>query len=102
MNVCAADLPMPDLRRPRILLIFTGSVASVKVPQLFVKLQDFADVLILASSSAGTFFLDKANDYNNEAWCKFKEAGGLQSIVAEEREWEWSRMGDPVFHIELR
>jgi hypothetical protein len=102
MNIHPVDLIASAIRRPRVLLIFTGSVATVKIPQLFVQLQDFADVLILASSFASVFFLEKASDYNNEAWCKFKEAGGLQSIVANEREWEWGRMGDPVFHIELR
>jgi hypothetical protein len=89
-------------RRPRILLIFTGSVASVKVPQLFVQLEAFAEVLLLASSDAATFFLERASDYHPEAWKVFENSGGTSSCICEEREWQWLKVGDPVFHIELR
>lgn len=46
------------MRRPRVLLGVTGSVASIKVPELAAKLQRFADVRVVATPSARHFFTE--------------------------------------------
>ena len=54
---------------PRILLLCSGSVASVKVPELFVRLREDlgAEVRVVASSQAAFHFLRCSEDYNPSA-----------------------------------
>ncbi|CAK4071357.1 unnamed protein product [Aphanomyces euteiches] len=86
--------------RPRILLAASGSVATVKVPELAVKLSAVADVRIVLTKAA-TFFLAKASAYNPDMYEQFQT---LQlEILHDEDEWgAWNSMGDPVLHIQLR
>jgi phosphopantothenoylcysteine decarboxylase len=93
------DLP----RRPRILLCCSGSVATVKVPRIFIELSQFADVKIITSSKAAEFFLNASEQYNPLVWKEWVDAKGPDHLISEETEWtSWKKMGDPVIHIELR
>ena len=65
------DMPPPS-RRPRVLLGFTGSVASIKAVQLVTALRVIADVKVIATAAARHFFqpadlpLDPADIYGDE------------------------------------
>mmetsp|Transcript_1659 Transcript_1659/g.3957 ORF Transcript_1659/g.3957 Transcript_1659/m.3957 type:complete len:244 (-) Transcript_1659:83-814(-) len=108
-------------RRPRILLGATGSVAAVKVPELACTLaRDLnADVCVLLTRG-GENFVSKAETYDSKSWGEFssriekganckqspgateEERGSIVMHKAED-EWKgWSRLGDPVLHIDLR
>jgi len=88
--------------KPRILLCSSGSVATVKVPKLTVKLieRGFEVKIVLTKSSL--YFFDKCETYNGGDWKQFVELNGKDMIYQNEDEWVWSCMGDPVLHIELR
>ena len=51
---------------PKILLLCSGSVATVKVPELFVRLKEEtgADLRIIGSSEAALHFLRCSEKYN--------------------------------------
>ncbi|GFO11771.1 phosphopantothenoylcysteine decarboxylase-like [Plakobranchus ocellatus] len=74
-----------------ILVGCTGSVASIKIPKLvhnLLKLDEKPCVKVVATSHALHFF----NTDDVEA-----------PVLSDKDEWEmWSRIGDPVLHIELR
>lgn len=87
----------------KILLCFSGSVATVKVPQIYLELSKFATVKMIASSNAALFFLKASKEYKPHIWEAFVAAGGEFDIVPESLEWSsWKAIGDPVVHIELR
>ncbi|KAL4095848.1 hypothetical protein PRIC1_009215 [Phytophthora ramorum] len=95
-----------SIRPPRVLLCASGSVATVKVPEIAVHLSHIADVCVVLTNSAD-FFLQRAKDYNAAAWAEFEAAkqleGGRISIVRDEDEWAaWNVVGDSVRHIELK
>ncbi|KAK4052122.1 hypothetical protein OIV83_002416 [Microbotryomycetes sp. JL201] len=83
----------PD-RPLHVLLLATGSVASVKVPLIAHSLRKFkhVDVHIAASSSALHFFSKQE-----------VESDSGVTVWTDEDEWAgWSEIGDPILHIELR
>ncbi|GAA5826317.1 hypothetical protein JCM5353_003790 [Sporobolomyces roseus] len=85
--------PTRDLH---ILLACSGSVASVKVPLIVRELLQFdkVQVQVVASKSALHFF-DKEEIE--------REQQGKVKVWTDEEEWTgWSRIGDPILHIELR
>lgn len=89
---------------PRVLLGASGSVATVKVPEIAVRLSETADVCVVLTKSAD-FFLQRAKDYNAEAWETFhaKATDGSIEVVRDEDEWAaWKVVGDSVRHIELK
>ena len=89
--------------KPRILLCFSGSVATVKVPELFLQLSKVATVKLIASSDAATYFLHASKSYKPEIWDQFLAAGGDKAVIPETLEWSsWKCVGDPVVHIQLR
>lgn len=91
-----------ESKRKRCLIGCSGSVATVKVPELTVLLSELYDVVIVTTKNA-RFFLDKAKDYNPEKWEQFVNIGGLEMILEDKHEWDsWNKIGDPVLHIELR
>lgn len=78
-------------RRPRILLGVSGSVATVKLSVVVKRLLEWADVHIVSSNSARHFFKDA------------DLPPSCLPVLTDEDEWRnWSRVGDPVVHIELR
>ncbi|KAJ2514768.1 hypothetical protein H4217_005570 [Coemansia sp. RSA 1939] len=104
--------PSPELEaanpRPlRVLVGATGSVASIKIPELVrsIVAQGRAqnmriEVAVAASNSALHFFRQEQlpppppGDH---------EAGGGVTLYTDKDEWaQWKKIGDPVLHIELR
>lgn len=89
--------------KKNILLCISGSVATIKVPELVIKLHNSYNVRILCSSSNSLHFLSKSKEYNSEYYELFEQIGGLNLIVTDTEEWDlWNKMGDIVLHIELR
>ncbi|RLN51611.1 hypothetical protein BBJ29_004622 [Phytophthora kernoviae] len=96
-------------RRPRVLLCASGSVATVKVPEIAVRLSETTEVCVVLTKSAD-FFLQRAKDYNATAWKTFDAAiklsenePGYIPVVRDEDEWQaWNVVGDSVRHIELK
>ena len=97
MSAAVADRgALPPLRRPRVLLGLSGSVASVKAEPLVALLADWAEVRVVATSRSLHFF----------------DLSALRAKVAvyvDEDEWRGGRVGavgysrgDPVLHIDLR
>ena len=88
--------------KPRLLIGCSGSVASVKIPDLVSELSDRFDVLVVATKNS-LHFLSKSKEYNPEAWDRFEKVGGNSLVLVDEDEWRsWNKLGDPVVHIELR
>jgi len=77
-----------------ILLCCTGSVATIKVPELLTKLKEYSSfkVKLLVTDHSTHFLPDLAS------------LGVLgDSVLIDQDEWDqWSKRGDPVVHIELR
>ena len=91
-------------RRPRVLLGCSGSVATVKLPEMVVALNKRGcDVRVVLSSEAAIHFFIQSYDYNSTAWREFEAIGGYGLILSDRDEWgDWKRIGDPVLHIDLR
>lgn len=82
--------------RKNILLIVTGSVAAIKLPLLISSLQDGCQnvsIRVVATQHSMHFFdLEQVTQLLPP-----------DSIFTDQQEWSsWSRIGDPVVHIELR
>ena len=86
--------------RPNILLCASGSVAAVKVPELYVNLSQIGTVKIVASKS-GLYFMKRSSSYNCDIWAEFCSRSGLDNVYIDEDEWFWEAMGDTVLHITL-
>lgn len=91
-------------RRPRVLLAATGSVATVKIPELALRLSLVAGAEVkVALTKAARHFWECAKVYNPAAWASFQELGGRVEVLEDKNEWDaWNAMGDPVLHIQLR
>lgn len=88
--------------RKRCVIGCSGSVATIKVPELVVKLATQYDILVVATEHA-RFFLEKAQGYNPKVWDQFIALGGMNLVLEDKDEWTmWSKMGEDVLHIELR
>lgn len=72
--------------KPNILLCCTGSVATLKVPQLVVQMGEWANVLVVATH-ASRHFLIASKDYNPECWDLFEDMGGLDLCLYDDHEW---------------
>ncbi|KAJ2397446.1 hypothetical protein GGI05_000640, partial [Coemansia sp. RSA 2603] len=87
----------PAPRVKRVLIGATGSVASIKVPQLAQTLLTLAsthnlslEISIAASNSALHFF-------------RREQLPASVTLYTDKDEWSgWKKIGDPVLHIELR
>lgn len=89
-------------KKPRCLLACSGSVATVKVPELAVRLSEYFEVLIVCTNNA-MFFLQRAEAYNPTMWYQFLNIGGMDLVLEDKDEWEmWSKIGHDILHIDLR
>jgi hypothetical protein len=61
----------------------TGSVATLKVPELVVELSEHFDVMVACTGNA-SFFLEKSMTYNPDAWNKFELLGGWNLVLKDE------------------
>lgn len=80
----------------------SGSVATLKLPELVAKLSRDYKVLIVCTKNA-LFFLNRAQNYNPKAWGEFLDLGGMELVLEDSDEWDmWNKIGNDVLHIELR
>eukprot|EP00594_Rhizosolenia_setigera_P021177 CAMPEP_0178979386 /NCGR_PEP_ID=MMETSP0789-20121207/25811_1 /TAXON_ID=3005 /ORGANISM="Rhizosolenia setigera, Strain CCMP 1694" /LENGTH=229 /DNA_ID=CAMNT_0020669481 /DNA_START=43 /DNA_END=732 /DNA_ORIENTATION=- len=95
------------MRRSRVLLGASGSVAVVKVPEIAVKLhRDLeADVRIVLTHGAQYFWGEKTKEYDEYHWIELQKR---MAPLSEESETDRrilvydAQLGDPVLHIDLR
>lgn len=86
-----ADTCSQGLKRPKVLLGASGSVAAIKVVELAHLLAAFAEVKIVATKAARHFIQED------------ELPAAVQPIHGDEEEWHvWQNKGDPVLHIDLR
>eukprot|EP01111_Echinosteliopsis_oligospora_P018006 TRINITY_DN8031_c0_g1_i1.p1 TRINITY_DN8031_c0_g1~~TRINITY_DN8031_c0_g1_i1.p1 ORF type:complete len:342 (-),score=73.09 TRINITY_DN8031_c0_g1_i1:566-1591(-) len=79
---------MKNERKPRVIVGVTGSVATVKLIPLLHALHAFAEVKVVTTKLAQTFFEKDKIDV---------------PILTDEDEWQsWKSLADSVLHIELR
>ena len=82
---------------PKCLIACSGSVATLKIPELVAELSLHFEVMIICTTSAA-FFLEKAQVYNEVAWKKFEIAGGWNLVLKDEDEWQmWNTIGNQPF-----
>lgn len=97
--------PLPGAK-PRLLLLATGSVGSVKVPELACKLSERCDVVVVLTKAAEVMVRRVACRYALEKVREFeqKEAAGSLRVLTDEDEWQGYEdlTRDIVVHIELR
>lgn len=80
-------------RIPKCLIACSGSVATLKIPELVAELSPHFEVMVLCTSSAA-FFLEKSQLYNESAWKRFELAGGWNLVLKDEDEWQmWNAIG---------
>lgn len=91
------------MERINILICCSGSVASLKVPEIAVELSKNRSIdFRIICSKKSLHFLNKSSIYSNIIWKKFIDIGGMNLIFHDEDEWNiWNKIGDPVLHIEL-
>lgn len=96
--------PIPSHPYLNVLICCSGSVATVKVPELLTKMVGMGNinVRLLCSSKAAYHFLDRSKTYNPTYYNEFIKLGGYNLIIDEDDEWNWGQIGDPIMHIELR
>ncbi|KAH9480364.1 putative thymidylate synthase [Psilocybe cubensis] len=85
-----------DARRPghtHVLLITTGSVASIKAPLIVKELLSYSNVLVQVAASKSSLEFYKKEDV---------ERAGSR-VWTDDDEWTGTfKIGDPILHIELR
>jgi len=87
----------------RILVVCSGSVGAVKLPEIICTLTSLgSDVRYICSSPAASHFLQKSSLYNPSMYKKFIENKYFEKVIEDNDEWTWDRIGDPVLHIILR
>ncbi|KAL7421291.1 hypothetical protein Q5752_004176 [Cryptotrichosporon argae] len=105
--VCAAHRPAAPDGRFRVVVVSTGSVASVRVPEIVAGLvKDPAiDVQVVATKASLHFYTQERVDRLVCAACGAEanaDGVGVQ-VWTDEDEWsDWKDLGDPILHIELR
>ena len=98
--------PASPLGRPRIAVVATGSVASVKIPELVEKLSEIAEVTVLLTAPAEVMTSQQvAGRYSPEryrAWEALQRSG--VHVLRDIDEWDGYEdvSSDSVVHIELR
>lgn len=89
----------------KVLLGVTGSVAAIRVPELFEQLKAAGHAVKIVATRSATYFFDPVLLAPDPGKPSFRDPG---TIILDEDEWpgrnegrRWQR-GDPVLHIELR
>ena len=85
------------IEKIKVLLGATGSVASIKIPDIIsslnIKFNGNAEIRFVPTRNA-LHFLPQADEIEDKLGAK---------IYRDENEWSsWGKRGDPVLHIELR
>jgi phosphopantothenoylcysteine decarboxylase len=73
--------------RPNILLCCSGSVATIKIPEIVVSLHHWANVFVVCSSTA-KHFLERAEGYDPLIYQQFLAINESQEIIlTDSHEW---------------
>ena len=85
------------IEKTKVLLGATGSVASIKIPDIIsglnIKFNGNVEIRLVPTQNA-LHFLPQVDEIEDKLGAK---------IYRDENEWSsWSKRGDPVLHIELR
>jgi phosphopantothenoylcysteine decarboxylase len=89
--------------RRNCLLGCSGSVATLKVPEITADLVSKGFNVLIVCTENAEFFLHRAQKYNLGAWDQFQRTGGSKLVLQDSDEWSlWNQKGDIVLHIELR
>ena len=89
--------------KPKVLIGFSGSVATLKAPELIASFAEFADIRCICSGKSAVHFIERSKAYNHKQYEKFEKSGGMDLFLSDDDEWDsWNKVGDPVLHIELR
>ncbi|KAK4684995.1 phosphopantothenoylcysteine decarboxylase, partial [Tremellales sp. Uapishka_1] len=89
----------------RVVIISTGSVASVKIPEIVGALSRDASIAVqVVATKASLHFYNQAEvDKAVRAACGADEDTVGVQVWTDEDEWsDWRKIGDPILHIELR
>lgn len=106
-NKASSEIPDRNndhIKTLHVLLCCSGSVATLKIPELITKIVALGRIKIrvVCSSKAAYHFLERSKTYNLHYYNEFIKLGGYDLIIDEYDEWAWNQIGDPVLHIELR
>jgi phosphopantothenoylcysteine decarboxylase len=89
--------------RKNLLLCCSGSIATLKLPELYCCLfEDGRFNIRIVLTNTSQHFHQNSEFYNLEIFQKFVKYGGNDCIFSDIDEWKWSNMNDPILHIELR
>jgi len=105
--VCRSSwLQAPRGDRRRVILMATGSVASVKVPELAVSLCDLYEVVVVLTECGERMLLSAAWQYRPAMEAKWRDLQDTKAlhVLSDADEWDgYEVVGtDAVAHIELR
>ena len=87
-------------RKKRVIIGCTGSVASIKIPELVLELvvEKGYDVRVILSSEAALHFFVQSKNYTRKIWKEFIAIGGYSFILSDRDEWSsWKKVEDLVF-----
>jgi 3-oxoacyl-[acyl-carrier-protein] synthase III len=73
--------------KPNILVCCSGSVATLKIPEIVVSLHTWANVLVVCSPTA-KHFLDKSGEYNPNIYQDFLKIKDTENILITDAD-EW-------------
>jgi phosphopantothenoylcysteine decarboxylase len=105
MDIESSEVNVDPNDNFRVLLCFSGSVATIKIPELCVSLLSLGNIelIIVGSGDAALHFLTRSQRYNPTYGDRFIKEKCEELMVYDSDEWNmWESMGDPVLHIELR
>ncbi|KAG8842117.1 hypothetical protein FRB96_006235 [Tulasnella sp. 330] len=84
-----------------VLLITTGSVASVKAPLIVGELLKYKDVQVqVVATKASLVFYDKGTLESTHV--SDNDGQGVKVWIDDDEWGSWKKIGDPILHIELR
>jgi len=81
-----------------ILLGVTGSVAAIKIPEVYKALRDLGTVKVVVTECAHKIMSTQNKHFQNS----YEPIRSLCMIYDDEKEWNWRSIGDPVLHIDLK
>lgn len=68
--------------KPKCLILCTGHVSTVRMPELVADLSETMEVAVLCTEKA-KFMLEKARFHQKRAWIRFQASGGWSLVLSE-------------------
>jgi len=69
--------------KPKCVVLCTGHMATIRIPQLVAELSTAVEVAVLCTEKA-KFLLRKTKLYNKRAWGRLQECGGWTIVLDKE------------------